>query len=481
MATFIASWAFQGRDVVAGAASIPRGPSSGVAISTSRAVIPQVNPAELGCDPAQVGIMVFSAKAVQRYGRVWQLGDMIGVSGREGVEKFYCRKLVGRAQIAAGNQTLRDVVWEYKGKFNLSAMDEDAWLTRKRLIMSHITSKGQAERYLQELDGLIQQTLAGLGSDGSPFSMHAACRRMLLQGFSHQLFGFSLQDYQDQTGNSIDEVTAAMAEMFTVFGGQQPATTGQMVAKDAVFAYLERALKMVRSDPGSFGWTSLGPYLADLEVQKLDDATIVMDMHKMLADGPYGLCTMNSMIIRQLAQHADIPKRVAEEANRILGTRPTSVEALRTMPYTFAVVKEALRWWPAAGAVPGVSLQEFEVEGFTIPANKTLMMCNHASLMDPTVYLDPDKFDPERFLPPRNEGTAGGLEGFMLAFGAEDSFNSHACGGKHVAVAFLLAFTARVCQAWKWRLCDPNEGFHTEVIGGGPKNGLQMQLSPVPQ
>ena len=108
---------------------------------------------------------------------------MIGVSGREGVEKFYSRKLVGRAQIAAANQTLKDVIWEYKvaaetsagrsgctrldlalttrtsrllhhgrrvqGKFNLSAMDEDAWLTRKRLIMSHITSKGQAERYLQ--------------------------------------------------------------------------------------------------------------------------------------------------------------------------------------------------------------------------------------------------------------------------------------------------------------------------------------------
>lgn len=57
----------------------------------------------------------------------------------------------------------------------------------------------------------------------------------------------------------------------------------------------------------------------------------------------YVLPLQNSMIIRQLAQHADIPKRVAEEANRILGTRPPSVEALRTMPYTFAVVKEALR------------------------------------------------------------------------------------------------------------------------------------------
>ena len=51
--------------MVAGAASTPRGPSSGAAISTSRAVIPQVNLATLGCDPAQVGIMVFSAKAVQ--------------------------------------------------------------------------------------------------------------------------------------------------------------------------------------------------------------------------------------------------------------------------------------------------------------------------------------------------------------------------------------------------------------------------------
>ena len=198
--------------MVAGAGSTPRGPSSGATISTSRAVIPQVNPVELGCDPAQVGIMVFSAKAVQvgleirisqselhgsvlwwpakaivecrsataclgavvayhglvgphklwhadivkgmfpwcaqllqpfrclahvtcglhlitcplrlimrlslcslqRYGRVWQLGDMIGISGREGVEKFYTRKLVGRAQIAAASQTLKDVIWEYK-------------------------------------------------------------------------------------------------------------------------------------------------------------------------------------------------------------------------------------------------------------------------------------------------------------------------------------------------------------------------------
>ena len=51
----------------------------------------------------------------------------------------------------------------------------------------------------------------------------------------------------------------------------------------------------------------------------------------------------NSMIVRELAQHAEIPKRVAEEADRILGARPPSVDALRTMSYTFAVVKEALR------------------------------------------------------------------------------------------------------------------------------------------
>ena len=52
--------------MVTGAASTPRG-TSGCAASTTtyRPVIPQVNPAELGCDPAQVGIMVFSAKAVQ--------------------------------------------------------------------------------------------------------------------------------------------------------------------------------------------------------------------------------------------------------------------------------------------------------------------------------------------------------------------------------------------------------------------------------
>ena len=180
----------------------------------------------------------------------------------------------------------------------------------------------------------------------------AACSHMrLLQACSNKEVLLYLH-----TQHICLQVTAAMEEMFTVFGSQQPATPEQMAAKDTVFAYLERALKtvmtwlvetctaqishpwslqhtvlhqcscgsssvgllpviddiddistsisghcmsdlsssplQVRSDPGSFGWTSLGPYLADLEVQKLDAATIVMDMHKMLADGPYGLCTM---------------------------------------------------------------------------------------------------------------------------------------------------------------------------------------------
>ena len=48
------------------------------------------------------------------------------------------------------------------------------------------------------------------------------------------------------------QVTAAMEEMFTVFGSQQPATPEQMAAKDTVFGYLERALKMVRC-----GWLRL--------------------------------------------------------------------------------------------------------------------------------------------------------------------------------------------------------------------------------
>ena len=74
--------------------------------------------------------------SLQRYGRVWQLGDMIGVSGREGVEKFYSRKLVGRAQTAS--PTLKDVIWEYKVGAETSACESNC--TRLSLALTTWTS-----------------------------------------------------------------------------------------------------------------------------------------------------------------------------------------------------------------------------------------------------------------------------------------------------------------------------------------------------
>ena len=84
----------------------------------------------------------------------------------------------------------------------------------------------------------------------------------------------------------------------------------------------------------------------------------------------------------------------------LLGPDP-SPEALRTAPYLDAVCSESLRLYPVVPEVVRKLLVPLPLPNLTIPAGVAVAACIARIHHHPTIYPNPQRFDPERFLSAR--------------------------------------------------------------------------------
>jgi cytochrome P450 len=145
----------------------------------------------------------------------------------------------------------------------------------------------------------------------------------------------------------------------------------------------ERSGTLNRSDEEAIIWTAASLYgaAADTTVITLSTFTLAM----------------------MLFPHVQL--KAQEEIDRVVGTdRLPNFDDRNRLPYINALVKEALRWWPIAPmGFPHVAESDVEYNGLHIPKGAYLLPAVWWFLHDPEVYADPDSFNPERFLSPRNE------------------------------------------------------------------------------
>ncbi|KAJ5651549.1 uncharacterized protein N7484_005272 [Penicillium longicatenatum] len=98
-------------------------------------------------------------------------------------------------------------------------------------------------------------------------------------------------------------------------------------------------------------------------------------------------------------------RRAQEEIDSVVGRNCLpSFEHRNRLPYVNALIKETLRWWPIAPmGFPHTATEDIQYNGMCIPKDATILPAVWWFLHDPEVYLDPESFDPDRFLEPRKE------------------------------------------------------------------------------
>ena len=146
----------------------------------------------------------------------------------------------------------------------------------------------------------------------------------------------------------------------------------------------------------------------------------------------------------ELGRNPEVLARLETELQRVIGTRTVTTDDLAALPWTAAVIDEAMRLHPPAYIVGREAVREFALDGHQFPARSTVLVNIRGIHRRPDYYPDPLAFQPERMLPdakklrPRHH---------YLPFGA----GPRVCIGSHFALVEAQLLLATMVQHAKLR------------------------------
>lgn len=123
---------------------------------------------------------------------------------------------------------------------------------------------------------------------------------------------------------------------------------------------------------------------------------------------------------------------------------------IKRMPYLRACINESMRLSPPVAAdLPRLTPPDrsYIVAGEIIPPNTNVSISAYTAHRDPTIFTDPEVFDPERWLT-----TSESQSREMLAAYIPFSAGTRACIGRNVALLMQLVFIATVVHRYDFAL-----------------------------
>jgi cytochrome P450 len=186
---------------------------------------------------------------------------------------------------------------------------------------------------------------------------------------------------------------------------------------DAPSSYVQDLKALMQSDPDLINseellFMMLMPYVAGLD-------TVV---------------NVVSLTLYELYRRPELLARVQAESRVVLeaGFPP---EAMRDLKTLHAAVLETMRYHTIANLPNRYATKDFSFQGYQIRTGQKLMMHMNAASRDPELFLEPERYDPERFMSPRNEHKQPGA---MNPYGA----GAHTCLGAGMAEALMAVIIA---------------------------------------
>jgi sterol 14-demethylase len=158
----------------------------------------------------------------------------------------------------------------------------------------------------------------------------------------------------------------------------------------------------------------------------------------------------------ELLRHPAVTKSVVRELDELYADgREVSYQALREMPQLECVIKETLRLHPPLIILMRKVQQDFHYQHWTVPAGSTVAVSPAVSNRMPECFPEPDRFDPSRYLPPREEDKQGFA---WIPFGG----GRHRCVGASFAMMQLKAIFSVLLRRYEFEMAQPSESYRND-------------------
>nr|XP_058946620.1 cytochrome P450 3A30-like [Pocillopora verrucosa] len=137
------------------------------------------------------------------------------------------------------------------------------------------------------------------------------------------------------------------------------------------------------------------------ETKKLSDMEVIAQSLVFLAAGYETTSTTLSFVSHHLAINPEIQDKLQQEIDSVWPdeNQMLSYETVHEMPYLDMVLAESLRMYPPGFVIVRVCTKACVLKGVKIPEGLIVVIPVYSIQRDPSIYPDPDEFDPERFSP----------------------------------------------------------------------------------
>ncbi|KAG9218358.1 hypothetical protein CCMSSC00406_0007271 [Pleurotus cornucopiae] len=136
-----------------------------------------------------------------------------------------------------------------------------------------------------------------------------------------------------------------------------------------------------------------------------------------------------SLFVGAMVLWPDVQAKAQEELDQYLDHRLPDFDDQPHLPYTLALMLEIMRWEPVGPlGLPHSLVDDDEYKGYHLPKDSVVFFNAWAILRDNTVFPEPERFNPSRFLI-NGEIDIGLRDYVMSVFG----FGRRVCPGRHFA------------------------------------------------
>jgi len=169
--------------------------------------------------------------------------------------------------------------------------------------------------------------------------------------------------------------------------------------------------------------------------------------------------------------HAD---KAYEEITKVIGSKTPTVNDMDKLPFTRAVIYEAMRYYPFVPLLPPRAVTaldgELKIEGFDIPEGTVVISNYYYTCKSRRFWKEPDTFKPERFF----SADGSFSEAKALHFG----YGPRSCVGMNLADVTLFVVATSLTQRFKFEFIDKLELQKSTHTFRRPKgNSLKIKAS----
>ncbi|KAJ1526192.1 hypothetical protein ONE63_009351 [Megalurothrips usitatus] len=214
---------------------------------------------------------------------------------------------------------------------------------------------------------------------------------------------------------------------------------------------------------------------ADTAGANLSDMDIQEEVDTFMFEGHDTTGAAMSFILYNIAAHPEVQQKCVEEVEEIFGDsdRPATSQDIQNMKYFERVIKESLRQYPSVPLFARFVREDLPITGgHVIPAGCNVTISCLQMGRDPKHWPNPDKFDPDRYLP---ENTTGRHPYAYIPFSA----GPRNCIGQKFAMMEMKSTICKVVRHCKISLPSPDYKPRVEgqVILRAPE-GVLLNFSP---